>query len=84
MGYRATVRIPKTRRMATVDGCSLCIDEVEGVGGFLELERMAPDHADARAIQAHLHAFVRSLGVTATRTDQTYDSLVHAAQEQPR
>jgi hypothetical protein len=44
---------------------------------------MAPDHADAQAIQADLAAFVSSLGITATRTDQTYDSLVHAAQEHP-
>ena len=32
MGYRPTVRIAKTRRMATVGGCSLCIDEVDGIG----------------------------------------------------
>jgi adenylate cyclase class 2 len=42
MGYRPTVRIIKTRRTASVGGCSLCIDEVEG---------------------------------------ETYDSLVHAAQD---
>jgi adenylate cyclase class 2 len=81
MGYRPTVRITKTRRTATLDDSSLCIDEVDGVGEFLELERMAPDHADAQAIQADLAAFVSSLGIAATRTDQTYDSLVHAAQE---
>ncbi len=81
MGYRPTVRIAKTRRTATRDDCSLCIDDVEGVGEFLELERMAPDHADAQTIQADLAAFVRSLGITATRTDQTYDSLVHATQD---
>jgi adenylate cyclase, class 2 len=84
MGYRPTVRIAKTRRTATVEDFSLCIDEVNGVGGFLELEGMVPDHADAQAIQADLAALVSSLGITATRTDQTYDSLVHAAQEQPR
>ena len=84
MGYRPTVRIAKTRRTATLEDCSLCIDEVEGVGEFLELERMAPDHADAQAIQADLAAFVSSLGIAATRTDQTYDSLVYAAHEQPR
>ena len=62
-------------------GCSLCVDEVDGVGVFLELERLAPDHADAQAIQADLAVFVSSLGIAATRTDQTYDSLVHAVQE---
>ena len=80
MGYRPTVRIAKTRRVAALDGCSLCVDDVEGLGGFLELERMAPDDADTRAVQASLAAFVASLGIEATRTDQTYDSLVHAAQ----
>ena len=82
MGYRPTVRIAKTRRVATLDNCSLCVDEVEGVGRFLELERMAPDGTDTQAVQADLAALVSSLGVAATRTAQTYDSLVHAAQEQ--
>ena len=81
MGYRPTVRIVKTRRTATLEDCSLRIDEVYGVGEFLELERMAPDHADAQAVQAELAAFVSSLAIAATRTDQTYDSLVRAAQE---
>jgi adenylate cyclase, class 2 len=81
LGYRPTVRIAKTRRTATVDDTSLCIDQVDGLGEFLELERMAPNHADAQAIHADLAAFVSSLAIAATRTEQTYDSLVHAAQE---
>jgi adenylate cyclase, class 2 len=79
MGYRPTARIAKTRRVAAPDDCFLCVDKVEGIGGFLELERMT-DHADTRAVQADLAAFVSSLGIVATRTD-TYDSLIHAAQE---
>jgi adenylate cyclase, class 2 len=81
MGYRPTVRIAKLRRTATLENCSLCIDDVDGIGGFLELERLTPDDADAQAIQAELAAFVSSLGIAATPIDQTYDSLVHAAQE---
>jgi hypothetical protein len=41
---------------------------------------MAPDDADALAVQAELAALVESLGVTVTRTTETYDSLVYAAQ----
>lgn len=80
MGYRPTVRIIKTRRAASIGGCSLCIDEVEGLGGFIEAERIAPDDADAQAVQAELAALIESLGVATTRTTETYDSLVHAAQ----
>ena len=82
MGYRPTVWIAKTRRVATLDDCSLCVDDVEGIGGFLELEHLEPDDADTHTVQAGLAAFVSSLGIAATRTDQTYDSLVHAAQGQ--
>jgi adenylate cyclase class IV len=48
MGYRPTVRIVKIRRTASIGGCSLCIDYLEGVGGFIEAERMTPDEADAQ------------------------------------
>jgi adenylate cyclase, class 2 len=81
MGYRPTVRIVKTRRTASVGGCSLCIDDLEGVGGFIEAERMAPDDVDAQAVQAELAALIESLGSTAARTTETYDSLVHAAHQ---
>jgi adenylate cyclase class 2 len=80
MGYRPTVRIVKTRRTASVGGCSLCVDDLEGIGCFVEAERMAPDDADAQAVQAELAALIESLGAGATRTAETYDSLVYAAQ----
>ena len=80
MGYHPTVRVAKTRRTATLEHCSLCVDDLEGVGAFLELECMAPDHMPAEAIHAELAALVASFGVTAVRTDETYDSLVRSAQ----
>jgi adenylate cyclase, class 2 len=79
MGYRPTVRITKTRRIATIGDHSLCVDDLEGIGAFIEVERLAPDDADPHAVQAELAALVDSLGITATRTTDTYDSLVHAA-----
>ena len=81
MGYYPTVRVAKTRRVATLPQCSLCLDELEGVGGFLELERLVPDDTAGEMVQAELAAFVDSLGITASRTEQTYDSLVRAAQD---
>jgi hypothetical protein len=42
---------------------------------------MVPDDADAQAVQAELAALIESLGVATTRTTETYDSLVHAAQD---
>jgi len=84
MGYHPTVRVAKTRRTATLEHCSLCVDDLEGVGAFLELERMVPDDMPAEAIQAGLAAFAASFGVTVVRTDETYDSLVRVAQVNAR
>ena len=79
MGFCPTVRIAKVRRTAALDGLLLCVDEVEGLGTFLELERMVPDGVSGEAVQAEMAAFVVSLDVEAERTGETYDSLVRAA-----
>lgn len=83
MGFYATVCVAKTRRTATHDDLSVCVDDLEGVGVFLEMERMVPDGVSAEAVQAELADLVRALGIQATRTDETYDSLVRAAQATP-
>jgi len=80
MGFRPTVRIAKTRRTASVGGIELCVDDVEAAGGFIELERLAPDYANALTIQSELAAFADSLGISAVRVTDTYDSIVHNAQ----
>ena len=82
IGFRATVRIVKTRRTATWGETTVCLDEVEGLGGFLEVEQMFPDGADGAAVQERLAAFVQWLVPGARRTHETYDALVRAAQVQ--
>lgn len=76
MGFYPTVRIAKTRRTAVLDNLSLCVDEVEGIGTFVELERLVPDDVPG---EAELAAFVTDLNIEAERTEETYDSLVRAA-----
>lgn len=80
MGFYPTVRIVKTRRTVHADDLEICLDEVDGLGAFLELERMVPAGVSGEHVQAELVAFVVSLGVEADRTEETYDSLVRAAQ----
>jgi len=80
MGFCPTVRIVKTRRTAVLGELSLCLDDVEHVGVFLEVERLVPHGESGEAAQRQLDEFVRSLGVPVERTRNTYDSLVRAAQ----
>ena len=79
MGFCPTVRIVKVRRSAAYGDMLLCVDEVEGLGWFLEVERMVSGDAPGDVIQAELCRFVESLGVEAERTEQTYDWLVRHA-----
>jgi adenylate cyclase class 2 len=79
MGFCPTVRICKARRTAAVGDLVLCVDEVDGVGVFVEVERIVPDCVPGEEVQAELSSFVASLGITAERSIQTYDSLVRAA-----
>jgi adenylate cyclase class 2 len=79
MGFYPTVRIVKSRRTATLGELSLCLDEVEHVGTFLEVEKVIGPGQSGEAVQAELHTFACSLGVELERTTDTYDSLVRAA-----
>jgi adenylate cyclase class 2 len=74
-----TVRIVKTRRTARLGELSLCLDEVEHAGVFLEIEKVIGPDQSGEAGQAELDTFARSFGVDLERTTETYDSLVRGA-----
>jgi adenylate cyclase, class 2 len=57
----------------------VCLDELHGVGVFVEVEQLVPDDVPGEAVQAELARFVASLDVEAERSTQTYDSLVRDA-----
>ena len=80
MGFSPTVRIVKTRRTARLGELALCLDEVEHLGLFLDVERVIPPGRFGEDIQTQLDAFARSLGVELERTTDTYDSLLRAAE----
>ncbi|WIM95735.1 class IV adenylate cyclase [Actinoplanes oblitus] len=79
MGYRPTVRVAKSRRTARVGAYSLCLDEVDGVGTFMEVEAVSAHVEGMAEVQAELSAWVDSLGVDVERTGATYDQLVQSA-----
>jgi adenylate cyclase, class 2 len=79
MGFRPTVRIVKTRRTAALGDVSLCVDDVEHAGLFLEVEKVVTPDASALAVQAELDRLAQSLGVAMRRVTDTYDSLVRGA-----
>ncbi|WP_222853716.1 class IV adenylate cyclase [Fodinicola acaciae] len=79
MGFRPTVRIVKSRRTAARGDLSLCLDDVEHAGTFLEVETVVPPGRPGVEVQDDLDRLVRSLGLDVERMTDTYDSLVRAA-----
>ncbi|WP_131748805.1 CYTH domain-containing protein [Frankia sp. Cppng1_Ct_nod] len=81
MEFGPTVRVVKTRRTAVLDDISFHLDYLEGIGTFLEIERLVPGDGDGSAgrVQDELAEFVAALGVDVTRAAETYESLVRNA-----
>ena len=79
MGFVPTVRIVKTRRTGRWGEVSLCLDAVDGLGTFVELETLTCGERPGGEVQEDLDRLVRSLGVPVRRSGDTYDSLLRAA-----
>jgi adenylate cyclase class 2 len=63
LGLKEAVRAVKKRQTAEHNGYEICIDDVEGLGAFIELEKIA-DEKDAAQIQKEMSDFLQSLGVS--------------------
>lgn len=62
LGFKEAVRVVKTRQKANHNGYEICLDDIEGLGSFIELEKLAEEH-DAERIQKEMTEFLLSLGV---------------------
>ena len=76
MGYKEAVRVNKTRVITHYDTCEICIDDVENLGTFIEMEKLTKD-GDSDKIQEELFKFFESLGISRTdRVMSGYDILM--------
>jgi len=81
MGFKEAVRINKTRVITHYDGCEICIDEVEGLGSFIEIEKLAKE-GDSIKIQEELFGFFKTLGIGGKdRVMYGYDMLTFQKRE---
>jgi adenylate cyclase class 2 len=78
MGYRPTVRIRKRRRTARFGDITLCLDEVDGLGLFMEAETMTSAGEDGAAIQGGLRAWLEAFALPITWVEDGYDTLMAA------
>lgn len=76
-GYSEAVRVLKVRRTTHYKGMELCLDEVEGLGSFIEAERLVSANDDVEKVYEELRAFLLTLGIDASDvTTMRYDMML--------
>lgn len=69
--------LTKTRRKAAVGDIEICFDVVDGLGAYIEVEKLVDKNADGDAVRAELWQLLTMLGIS--RDDQEelgYDVLL--------
>jgi adenylate cyclase class 2 len=80
-GFKEMESFTKKRRKGKYNNWEICVDEVEGLGNFVEVEQLSED-GDSEAIQKELFSFLQSLGITeADREQFGYDVLIWQARQ---
>lgn len=77
MDYEEVIRVNKVRQKTFYKDMEICVDRVEGLGDFIEVEKMTDDKQEGE-LQGKLFEFLESLGVK--KEDQVfkgYDSLLY-------
>lgn len=67
MNFPPTVQIIKPHRVGAWCAVTICLDAVDGLGTFLELETMAQEDEAGAATQERLHKQVMALGLAVER-----------------
>jgi adenylate cyclase class 2 len=75
LDFEKTVEVHKKRRRGEYNDYEICLDEVDGLGSFIEVEKMTDENGEK--IQNELFDFLQTLGIS--KEDQVfngYDTLV--------
>ncbi len=78
LGYTPEVEVKKMRRKGRIGEYEVCLDEVEKLGSYMEIETLTQDDADPQKVREELFAVLESLGLS--REDEEirgYDTQVY-------
>ncbi len=64
LGFVPYVELTKTRQKAIVGDIEICLDHVDGLGDFIEAEKMTDEDADYDAVVAELWEVFESFGIS--------------------
>jgi len=81
LGFTEFSRVHKVRQKAAYQNMEICLDEVEGLGSYIEVERLT-DGENSAQIQKELFEFLQTLGVAPEDQETNgYDILIKLKQQ---
>lgn len=78
LGFYLAVRVKKVRQKGKLNGLTFCLDEVEELGSFVEVEKLCEDNIDAENVQKELYQILVDMGLEIEKQMfQGYDTLMY-------
>ena len=84
LGWREVVTVDKVRLESKTEDYTICIDEVTGLGLFIELEVLAEDDVDVDTLQKQMRSFLKSLNIDGELWNIPYDTSIRNLRVQPQ
>ena len=76
LGWQEIVTVDKVRLESKTEDYTICIDEVAGLGLFIELEVLTEDSADVKNIQQQMCNFLKNLNIDGELWKIPYDTSI--------
>lgn len=77
IGFKKWVEVVKKRIHTTYENCNICIDEVDSLGSFVELEYVVEDSKKDQDILEKIAKVAKKLEIDTTKeVDQYYDEMM--------
>ena len=80
LGWQEVVTVDKVRLESKTEEYTICIDEVAGLGLFIELEVLTEDSADVKNIQQQMRNFLKNLDIDGKLWKIPYDTSIRNLQ----
>ena len=78
LGWKPEVEVKKVRKKGKLGGYEICLDRVEQLGDFVELEKMTNDNADPEKIRYELFKELEKFGLTKDQEEtKGYDTQIY-------
>ena len=80
LGWQKVVTVDKVRLESKTEDYTICIDEVAGLGLFIELEILTEDDANVKNIQQQMCNFLKNLNIDGKLWKIPYDTSIRNLQ----